>query len=331
MPKSAAELLAALADANIDQCDPWVPSLSAQLKVLGSSKPRAIVMNFLPRQPESLLAQSLIRFDSAVMAAGIRAAQSAIGIRQCVIAINKHDRILRRSLKKTLAGLPVRVQPLLAPYPRAHPTVLLWTLYGQRLPVGELPARGGYLMIDPVTLWALGRYLLNHQKFTHRPIEIFAADQEPRISIVELGITTGQLLKDQRINVDAEQIIRNGMMSGEEISVDTQIAATTESLSVRSRPAVENPNPCIECGWCVDHCPTDLNPLHLYELEQDSLHMALSECSEAAYCIGCGLCSYVCPTRLPLTQCTLNLRQAVLHEKQIMASIGGKAGKNDGA
>jgi len=114
------------------------------------------------------------------------------------------------------------------------------------------------------------------------------------------------------------------MMSGEEIIPEAIITATTESISARPRPTVETSTPCIECGWCVDHCPTDLNPLHLHELSQDPLRSSLNESLESLHCIGCGLCSYVCPTRLPLTQSTLDLRTQVNHELAMLAKLARK-------
>jgi Na+-translocating ferredoxin:NAD+ oxidoreductase RnfC subunit len=85
----------------------------------------------------------------------------------------------------------------------------------------------------------------------------------------------------------------------------------------------------------VDVCPTSLVPITLMDLANKAQHfiatapltttgggglpttpdpLRTKAAREALHCIGCGLCSYVCPTRLPLTQRTLRLRNWILAE-----------------
>lgn len=323
-PASTAGLIAALEAAEIGDCDPWVPSLVRQLKALGTGRPRAVIVNLLPRQPESLLAQSLVKFEAPAIRKAVCAVRAALNARENILTIDKHDYILRRGHKGCTAGTSVQIQRLLNIYPRAHPTVLLWTLFGVRLAVGQLPSSQGYVIVDPTTLWALGRYLATGEKMKSRPVEFFASDVLPRIGLVPLGQTVAEALTDHGVPPEKQQIIRNGMMSGEEVLGESLITSTTESLSVRPLPAIEKPTPCIECGWCVDHCPTALNPLHLYELAQDPLRAPLAESSESLHCIGCGLCSYVCPTRLPLTPHAIDLRLQVIREREMIAKLAEK-------
>jgi electron transport complex protein RnfC len=100
------------------------------------------------------------------------------------------------------------------------------------------------------------------------------------------------------------------MMAGMLINPATEtITGHTEALALRPPPRAEKPAACIECGWCVDHCPTQLNPVGLYDLARSAADAHAALASEAEFCIGCGLCSYVCPTRLPLTRTIIDLRQ----------------------
>lgn len=323
-PKTLAELIFALDSAQIGDCDPWTPSFLRQLKALGTGRPRALILNMLPRQPESLLAQALIKIDSPAIRHAVRVIKNALNPRESILTIDKHDHTLRRTCRDCIKGSGIKVQRLLNLYPRAHPTVLVWTLFGARLPVGGLPSLQGHLIVDPTTLWALGRYLTLGEKMTRRPVEFFSSDVLPRIGLVPLGQTLSAALDEHGIPAEHMQIIRNGMMSGEEVPPESTVTSTTESLSARPFPAVEKSNPCIECGWCVDHCPTDLNPLHLYELAQDPLRAPLAESAESLHCIGCGLCSYVCPTRLPLTPHANDLRSQVIHERDMIARLAEK-------
>ncbi|MCL2645847.1 MAG: 4Fe-4S dicluster domain-containing protein [Phycisphaerales bacterium] len=261
-------------------------------------------------------------------------------------------RRVRKSQKKS--PLPYfTLKPLVNQYPIAHPTLLIRKLFGRRLAVGKLPTRFNCIIIDPVTCWALGRHLLTGQPFTQRPVQLFTAgpkEASARLVLADLTETVEQLcrrygviLSDEKIRAAtvrerpcdnaetipvapsrsrlgsshaAKQVILNGMLAGQQIDpLQTTITSATESISIRDLPAAEISAPCFACGWCVDVCPTELNPVTLFEIarqtQQASSEPHTPQAREAIHCIGCGLCSYVCPTRLPLTQETLRLRNLV--------------------
>src|SRR5262249_52579960 len=79
----------------------------------------------------------------------------------------------------------------------------------------------------------------------------------------------------------------------------------TAHFTVASPP--NNPDPCIRCSWCLEGCPTRVQPAALLEAAQlQDARMAHRFGLEA--CIECGLCSYLCPSRLPLLQAIRGLR-----------------------
>jgi len=233
---------------------------------------------------------------------------------------------------------------LLNRYPQGHPTILMRTLFGKRLQVDALPSRFNRLMVDAVTPWALGRYLRTKQTYVDRPIQVFVqescADGSPcaRLLVGRIGEAIGEFAKRYHVALDDREIILNGMLAGTLATPEAKIEGHTESISVRVPAAPEKATPCLACGWCVDVCPTALVPVRLLELN-DRIPSGLaailapapvipptgmppgpvtnllksSTAREALHCIGCGLCSYVCPTRLPLAQETLALRLRVLN------------------
>jgi len=57
--------------------------------------------------------------------------------------------------------------------------------------------------------------------------------------------------------------------------------------------------PCSNCLSCGDHCPADLSPSILYhQIIKGGLHD--TPALDLFACTGCGLCSFVCPSGLPL-------------------------------
>ncbi len=91
------------------------------------------------------------------------------------------------------------------------------------------------------------------------------------------------------------------MLAGAEVDAKRSVVSgTTAAVSWRARPLEEEAAGCIQCGWCVDHCPTGLTPVRLHDLAQSERPARAEEAGEALHCLACGLCSYVCPARLPL-------------------------------
>ena len=69
-----------------------------------------------------------------------------------------------------------------------------------------------------------------------------------------------------------------------------------------------NPDSCIRSGWCVEGCPVRIHPAGLLEAAQAD-DAELAEEYGLAACIECGICNFVCPSRLPLLEGIRTLRR----------------------
>ena len=311
-PQTPADLVPVLEAGGIGKTAAWLPSLRGQLLALGTSRIRTIVADFLPAQPESALPHAIAALALEDAMLGLTTIRRCVPAKSTAVVLDRHDWTLRKRWRRALRGTGIRSLPLLNCYPQADPTVLLWTLLAQRLPVGASPVTRGVLVVDSVACWALGRFLRAGNPYEHRPVQVLAAGAAPRLLLAPIGLPIDTLLQHAGLEFLNQQCIRNGMLAGQEITpADEVVEEDTEIIAVRPFPAAENPTPCIECGWCVDHCPTALNPAKLYHLSPAAA--ATPDGREARHCIDCGLCSYVCPTRLPLTQRIVELRTALRH------------------
>jgi len=97
------------------------------------------------------------------------------------------------------------------------------------------------------------------------------------------------------------RIIVGDPMSGHAIDFDDSAPAERSLLTLLppSRPMAAQP--CINCGWCVDVCPTGLDPVRMDQQIHTGDHNAWLG-DQLVWCIDCGLCSYVCPSCIPLAQ-----------------------------
>jgi electron transport complex protein RnfC len=288
------------------------------------------------------------------MVEGLLAIQKVIQPRRVIVLLDRHDwrtwRLWRKARREHIKSnrksaktngnktRPFDTSAVLNQYPLAHPTILMRRMFGKRLPVGRLPVRVNRMLVDPLTCWAIGRWMRTGRRFTERPVQLFTRgrkDGAAKLIMATLGETVASVCDRHGVSTAGMQVIVNGMLAGEEIDpARARIETNTESISVRELPLPEYPTPCFSCGWCVDVCPTALNPVSLLKLAEEAqrgggaegavgaLELRSGEARESLHCIGCGLCSYVCPTRLPLTQRTLRLRGWVIGAA---ASLGGNA------
>jgi len=309
-PQTREALHGAVSTANIGRTTMHGPSLGEQLETLSGRSIRALVVNLLPLQPEFVLGRAMIQLFADDLLPGLQALIDVIKPRQTLIVFDRYDWALKRLLRRARKGRPIKLRGLLNRYPQGDATVLLRTLAGKRLPVGAPPTETNHIVIDPVALWALGRYLRTGLTFDRRPVQLFLPDEAPRLIMGTIGETLRTCCNRHAIGVDRRQVIINGMLAGTRAERDDVIQGHTESISLRDVPIAEVPAPCISCGWCIDHCPTGLNPVELLQLAQTGKTTS-SAAGEAKHCIGCGLCSYVCPTRLPMTPNIVALRNTL--------------------
>jgi electron transport complex protein RnfC len=323
VPASASELATLLESGGLAATSAVNPSLAAQLRDLGGDDPvahrhrrriRGLVLNLLPTQPEANIAGALMRQSPEDLLAGLALARDLIAPRKVYIVTDSHDYKSRRALRKIIKAAPRKdaipnlvIKSFVNLYPQAHPTILLRSLFGKKLAHDQLPTRANRVILDPVCAWALGRLARTGALPDHRPVQIFTESSPPKLILAKIGEPVSAHLGD--MNLDGTQVIRNGMLLGEEIHpAATNITWSTEIISARKLPQPERSTPCIACGWCVDHCPTALSPIALYQQSLAPVGSRTGDALESRHCIGCSLCSYVCPTRLPLATQIIRLR-----------------------
>ena len=92
---------------------------------------------------------------------------------------------------------------------------------------------------------------------------------------------------------------------------------TKESPTLPQESAITNQRgelrPCIACGQCVDLCPAGIMPSfihkYIYEDDLDRVHYMRIE-----LWVECGICSYVCPSKIDLRQQIIDTKRAIQEE-----------------
>jgi Na+-translocating ferredoxin:NAD+ oxidoreductase subunit C len=70
----------------------------------------------------------------------------------------------------------------------------------------------------------------------------------------------------------------------------------------------EEPDPCIRCAKCLEACPVGISPAMITLAAEQDLFDVAGEYG-ANFCIECGNCSYVCPSKRPMLELIRYSRQ----------------------
>ena len=112
------------------------------------------------------------------------------------------------------------------------------------------------------------------------------------------------------------------MMGMPQFRLDVPIIKGTSAILALTEKEADIPDesPCIRCGKCVEHCPMNLMPLYLNEFaKKDDIDSC--EKYNAASCLECGCCSFICPAKRHLVQ---NIR---IGKQKVMAQMRERAQK----
>jgi Na+-translocating ferredoxin:NAD+ oxidoreductase subunit C len=308
-PRDLPMLLERLRGAGVTASRRTSPDLLAQLAATISHPVDLLICNLLDVDAGSSLHAKVIRESGDAVISGVVALARALSVKQTFIA-TEETLANRASVLVRKAGTngKMKVAELVNDYPQSDPTLLVYALSGRRLKPQDLPTAVKTLLLDGPAAVAVGRALTANEPMLAVPIEVrdstrarshvvMAAVGTPLRFVMEsMGLRdlytlrAGAALRDIRVAPDA-------IVSGAgELSIDAGLIS-----------APINPDPCIRSGWCVENCPVRIHPAGLLEAAQDD-DMTLAEHHGLHACIECGICSYVCPSRLPLLDSIRELR-----------------------
>jgi electron transport complex protein RnfC len=225
---------------------------------------------------------------------------------------------LRRELRKA----SIDIVPVLADYPQADPTMLIYTLLRRRLRPGRLPVEQGVFVLDAVSAIAVGRTATREQPMLQMPVAVRDhLRNKSHLMVVPVGTSIGHLLESLELPAGGVAVLRGDALRDQPVSLDAVIAGGELTLHVLGAKAAVVSDPCIRCGWCAQTCPTSVHPAGLLEAAQrDDLELADSYGLGA--CIECGICSYICPSHLPLLQGIRVLKRSGRSEPLLRGPIG---------
>ena len=249
-----------------------------------------------------------------------------------IVAIedNKPENI--KDFKDTIGDDPViSVRALQTKYPQGAERQLIYVTTGRALNSDMLPADVGAIVDNCETLYAIEEAVVKGIPLTSRTMTISGdAIQTPGNYIVPIGLSQNKVIEAAGgWKTEPKKMISGGPMMGFAMATsEVPVTKTSSALLGFTRDIVsESPiSPCINCGRCVENCPSRILPSRLAKLA-DRGDMEGFQSLNGMECCECGCCSYVCPAKRQLKQSIASMRKIVLGErkKQQLAAQKAKA------
>ncbi len=232
---------------------------------------------------------------------------------------NKPDCI--QKLKELTKDEPrMEVLSLKTKYPQGGERQLIYATTGRAINSAMLPADAGCVVDNVETMITINRVITEGKPSMERVVTVSGnAVNEPGNFLVPFGISQAELVEAAGgFKTDPEKIISGGPMMGFSMfTLDVPVTKTSSSILgfTKDEVAAHEPTACINCGRCVEACPSRLIPSRLSDFAEHHDEEAFTK-HEGLECMECGSCSYVCPAKRPLKQAIGSMRKIALANRK---------------
>jgi len=281
--------------------DRWAsPNLLAQLRGPHRRQIDTILCNVLDEDPAVPL-QANVAVDYPVeVVAGVMALATACNATHVLTVVAYSGPAeCWHGLRAASADTSMRLIPLVNDYPKAHPSLVVHELTRRRIAPGELPSDRGVLVLDAAAAAAVGRAVVANEPMLSCPLAVHDyLRRKTHYFDVPVGTRVADILVPMTPNGRFE--LRAGCPLREvKLNGDCIIAGDELTIAIVPPQGGAKIEPCIRCAWCAEGCPVYIRPAALLDAaQQEDLYLAAQNGMDA--CIECGICSFVCPSHLPL-------------------------------
>ena len=238
---------------------------------------------------------------------GIKYAMQAFGCKKALICIKSKYKDIESTYEGILKEFPdsgIEICKVKNYYPQGWEVAMIKEATGIQLAPGELPSNKGIINFNVSTMVGIYKAIKYNMPVTKRNITVTGDGiNHPHNFRVLVGTSFKELLPmcGGYKNPDKEKIfILGGPMMGASVpSDDVIITKTVTSIIVLDKSDYKE-EPCVRCGSCVLSCPAGLEPVQIMNAVK-SLDKERIKVLNPLRCIECGLCTYVCTSKIQVT------------------------------
>lgn len=232
---------------------------------------------------------------------------------------NKPDCI--EKLRKLTEQEPrMEVKVLKTKYPQGAERQLIYATTKRAINSSMLPADAGCIVDNVETMIAIHTAVVEGRPVLDRVVTVSgdAIEKSGNFKVL-FGTNHRELIEAAGgFKTEPEKIISGGPMMGFAMfTLDAPITKTSSSILGFTKDEVlaHAPSACINCGRCVEACPSRLIPSRLADLAEHHDEEGFKK-MEGLECVECGSCSYVCPAKRQLKQSIGAMRKIALSHRK---------------
>lgn len=214
----------------------------------------------------------------------------------------------------------MEVAKLMTKYPQGGERQLIYAVTKRAINSSMLPADVGCVVDNVETIIHIYDAVVNGRPYIDRVVTVSGDGiMNPGNFKVPLGMNQQEL-----VNVAGgfqgtpEKIVSGGPMMGFAMfTLDVPVTKTSSSILCMTKDEVAKyePSACINCGRCIEACPSRLIPSRLADYAERHDEAAFEK-EFGVECMECGSCSYVCPAKRQLKQAISSMRKTVLANRK---------------
>ena len=266
-----------------------------------------VIINFAECEPYITSDYTMVKLNPGLFIYGLKYLMKAAGTTKGVIAIKDKEinKPIIESLNKYLMdGMSIYL--LHDVYPAGWEKYIVEKVTGKTYKM--LPIEAGAIVSNATTCVTFAKLL----KYGLPPSEKYVTFVGDSLKsngnvLCKFGTNVTELLNlfgglEENTDRSHTNFIAGGVMTGGAMfTEDFVTSATLGAVIVLRDKLYDRVTPhCLGCGTCALHCPVHLSP---YEIKRamKTGNIEMVKELEVNKCIQCGLCSYVCPSRIDLT------------------------------
>jgi electron transport complex protein RnfC len=244
---------------------------------------------------------------------GVKVLRKVLGYPEVVIAIKNNKIEAIEKLKEAFSGESyTRIVARPFTYQQGDAGLLQKELFGWEVPAGKHSYEMGVVVHNVATINAVANAVFEGEPLISRVTTLNGDIEEPKNLLVKVGTPVGLILDHFKVDPnDIRKVVLGGAMMGNSTpTTEAPVTKRTSSIIVFSKSKykpVKRRTDCIRCSRCISACPLDLNPKLIF----DAIEKGDYERANRLYmadCFRCRICSYVCPSGIPLAENICGLR-----------------------
>lgn len=189
-------------------------------------------------------------------------------------------------------------------YPQGWEVEMIKNATGIQLKPGELPSNRGILNFNVSTMVGIYKAIKYNMAVNKRFVTVIGDGiNYPKNFRVRVGTSIKDLIPLCGGYKDPEKekvFIMGGPMMGVSVPSDDIIVTKTVTSIIILNKTDYKEEPCVRCGSCVLSCPVHLEPVQIMNAVK-TLDKPRIKMLNPLRCIECGLCSYTCTSKIPVT------------------------------